>query len=86
MSDETRGPLKEVQHQVTFGNGRSTPETEGMTLRELVLEVRGDLKDLHARLAAHERTPHNGITPGQFALFVAGYSTLLVSLHALFVK
>lgn len=83
---EDRGPLKEVEHQVTYGNGRSTEETEGLTLRELILEVRDDVKELRGDLAAHERQPHNGVTPGQFALFVGAYSTLLVSLHAFFVK
>ena len=83
---EERGPLKEVEHQVTYGNGRTTEETKGLTLRELVLEVRDELKLLRSELAKHEREPHNGVSPGQFALFVGAYSTLLVSLHALFFR
>lgn len=38
--------LVEAKQQLTEGNGKETTETRGMTLREIVLEMREDVKEL----------------------------------------
>ena len=75
---------EETYRQVTDGNGLTTEETRGMTLRELVIDMRGDVKDLKKEQDRHQVVGHSDtLTIRQILAFVGAYTTILISLHLL---
>lgn len=83
-----KAAINEIHQEVTFGNGLSTEETRGMTLRELLLEVRADVAAIKAEqgmvaaaLAAHKSKIDSMVTLPQIVGGMGAYTTLLFSLY-----
>jgi hypothetical protein len=86
--DTQKAAINEIHAEVTYGNGLTTEETRGMTLRELLLEVRADVAAIKveqasvaAALAAHKSRVDSMVTLPQLVGGLGAYTTLLFSLH-----
>lgn len=80
-----RSLAMEVGRQLTDGNGLSTAETRGMTLRELVLENRNTIQSIDEKFDVHLQSVHTGaVTHKQLAGVLATLTSIGIALINIF--